>query len=216
MNMPSCCIGQTKRKGKVYVTQSQWTDIPHFTFVTADEKRIDLQIERTVTLEPLENIDLKDRKDLQDFLTIHVWREIIQKWNQYHGRQVPPELHVPDYINLYSPRDTACLPIISPDPILQGSKLVIGVDDICAYPHFHYVRPDHSECLISLLDDKFMSQNELSVQEKNALQEYLQMSCRNRWADTTNYQFLLHLWNLNNQNNAVNEDLPMPNYTMTK
>lgn len=48
MNIPSCCIGQTKQNGKVYVTQSQWTDIPHFTFVTVDDKMIDLQIERAV------------------------------------------------------------------------------------------------------------------------------------------------------------------------
>ena len=216
MNMPSCCIGQTKRKGKVYVTQSQWTDIPHFTFVTADEKRIDLQIERAVTLEPLENIDLKDREDLQDFLTIHVWREIIQKWNQFHGRQVSPELHVPDYINLYSPRDTACLPIKSPDPILQGVKLIIGMDDLYALPHFHYVRPDLSECVISLKDTKIMSRERLSDQEKSALYEYLHAPCRNQWSDTTNHQYLLHLWNLSNPSNAMDENTKMPNYVMMK
>lgn len=56
----------------IMITQSQWTDIPHFTFITAD-KKIDLQIERAVTLEPLENIDLKGRADLQDFLTIDAY-----------------------------------------------------------------------------------------------------------------------------------------------
>lgn len=216
MDMPSCCIGRTKRKGHVYVTQSQWTDIPHFTFITAGKKSIDLQIERAVTLEPLENIDLKERADLQDFLTVNVWRRLIQKWNQFHDRQVFPDLHVPDYINLYSPRETACLPLKSPDPILQGVKLIIGVDDLYALPHFHYVLPNLSECIVSLQEGKIMSREGLSPQEKNALWEYLQSPCRNQWTDTTNYQYLLHLWNLNNQNNQTNENTAMPNDTMMK
>lgn len=212
-------IGRTKLNTRVYVTQDQWTDIPHFTILTEDKDLLGLKIEEACTMEPCDNIDLRERNDLQAFLGytevgLCNWRRVIRTWNRYHERKVLEDLHVPDYLNLYSRRDDAFFPVNDSDPVLDKVILRVELEDSCIIPHFHFVRPDKSECIICLMENRTLSYEKLTAEEKQALTEYLKKACTRKFFEgMTNYQVLLDLWvSQNSDTIPVTGEEPVPDY----
>ena len=212
-------IGRTKLNTRVYVTQDQWTDIPHFTILTADKNLLGLMIEEACTMEPFDNIELNERTDLQSFLGyteegMSNWRKLIRTWNRYHERKVLEDLHVPDYLNLYSRGDDAFFPVDDNDPALDKVVLRVELEDSCSIPHFHFVRPDKSECIVCLLENRMLGYEKLTAEERHALTAYLKKACtRKIFEGMTNFQVLLDLLASQNSNSVpLTGEEPVPDY----
>ena len=98
-------------------------------------------------------------------------------------------------------------------------ELYINTDDVCPLPHFHICDKDTKGKVFNTaicLDDVVYLDHSgktdwLDVKQKKRLINFFQS--KKEPLDITNWQYILILWNTNNEYVKIDLDAPMPDYT---
>ena len=196
------------------------SNIPHFTWYSKRGRPIQLMLEKAMPLDPHVNMELRERKRLQQCLTASNWLKLLREWNEHNTHTVSYMQHVPNYINLQEKVSTYST-VDSTVEIRKGSKVLaevfIDLKDTDKRPHFHYLRPNGIELMISLTDARYFEPvpEKLNHTEKLALAEWMEKP----WpGDLNGFSVYERLWfdwaSIDDYLFYGNEkDVPMPDYT---
>jgi len=102
---------------------------------------------------------------------------------------------------------------------LGNYDVVVYTDDAGMIPHFHILSKDKIfDCCIKIETAEYFHHNRhndvLNSKERKDLMALLQS--KSKRFNMTNWEYLLKLWNDNNSDVEVSEDLPLPDYRTMK
>ena len=197
------------------------SDIPHFNWYPKRGKPVRLMMEKAMPLDTDVNMELRERKRLQQHLSFANWHKLTNAWNEHNARQLSPLFHVPNYINLQTHGNNPEAKI-QKDGEITG-KIFIDSEDTDERPHFHYCRPDGTEVMISLTAAQYLEPVvfELNRKEKAALAQFMTELWPNDFNGFTVYARLCFDWDNYHPTdwflpNQYADIFPMPDYTRLK
>ena len=203
MKKETILIGKTALRHTVEVCAgcNTYPERPHFIYNYRSwlrKKSIMLRMDCAKLLDSMGNLELKYRRDLQQFLTPEHWQKIISAWNQNHAFQFDEKTHVPYYINLLEMQDyTSCSVFSKEINLPDGVSIRIYGNDSDRRPHFHFVRSDGTEAAISLIAPEYLGKAvvPLSPQECASLTAFVYEKGK---TDNTVFHAMLSCWDLEN------------------
>lgn len=194
------------------------TKTPHFIWNPKRGRPIYLMLEKAMMLDHNTNLELQDRKHLQEYMTFARWQKLINAWNDHNATQVSQMLHVPDYINLHTRRKEQCYGVLREKGQLIA-KIYLYSEDEDERPHFHYRRPNGTEVIISLSGAHYLGPvpEELTRAERKILVQYLTSPMPNTHGKRPAYECLCSWWDQLHRTSFFKTGLegdifPMPDY----
>ncbi len=118
--------------------------------------------------------------------------------------------------------------VITYDTIRVGTteiniEIIIWSDEPDATPHFHVFNRNkdrENECCIKIESAEYINLNsintKLDARQRKGLIDFLKQPFGRKAFIGINWEFLLFLWNVNNSQSEVPDDIPMPNYENIK
>lgn len=208
-------IGETALGNLVIIQPHSIIETPHFIYRISDDESINLKLMLAEVIQPGCNMKLRERYDLQNFLTLSVWQQMICTWNEHNHVQVPVMQHIPYYVNLRELR-TVHYPGSQPP---NDCQVYIVQNDEDPRPHFHYLLPDETELAISLYGAFYLLPSRRILNRKERLELYQYLSAPTSTDGNVPYDQLIELWNNQNclpstQRGAlpIDDILCMPDY----
>lgn len=217
-------IGITKLNAKIWVCDHCAAyRTPHFIYQYKQNQSITLLIERAEVLDSRDNLELKYRRDLEEFLDAKAWAKLLGVWNEHNEMKVPGNLHRPFYMNLVQIQDIASVVTKKDRKFLNGAIIYIVVDDEEKHPHFHYRFPNGNHVAISLIYPGYVAVTGRHLSENEIDKMYCFLQQENTLIGMTKYEELLLLWNEQNCTYeaaspyvSVDEKNEMPDYSRLK
>lgn len=201
------------------------SSIPHFNWYPKKGKPVRLMMGKAMPLDPKVNMELQERKKLQQYLSFSNWHKMISLWNDHNTNQVSHMAHVPNYIDLQTNRFTSGWPgkaAIQKDGELLA-EIFIDPEETEGRPHFHYRRPNGTEVMISLTTAQYLEpvDEELNRMEKTMLARFMTEQWPNDLNGFSVYDFLCFVWEFDHYADFLlpgeNTDIfPEPDYTKLK
>ena len=175
-------------------------------------------LEKAMIMDQNVNMELRDRRHLQDYLTFEHWHKLIAAWNDHNEMKVSMMQHVPDYINLQTKRKEQCYGVLRRKGQVIA-KIYHSSEDEDERPHFHYRRPNGTEVMISLTGAHYLKPvaEELTKSEKEALVQYLKSPITGSHSKKPAYECLCNWWDQLHRTcffkTGLDGDIfPMPDY----
>lgn len=201
------------------------SSIPHFTWYPKQGEPVRLMMEKPMPLDPNVNMELQERKKLQQYLSFSNWQKMITIWNEHNTHQMSQMAHVPNYINLQTNRFTSGWhekAVIQKDGEIIA-EVFIDPEETEERPHFHYRRPNGTEVMISLISAQYLEplNVELNRMEKSILAEFMTEIWPKDFNGFSVYDRLCFVWDSVYDTNwfltgQYADIFPMPDYTKLK
>lgn len=233
MGNETILIGKTKlnRDVKVCCNCECYPDYPHFIY-NSGRNAVAISMLEARFVDHDVNIDLKERQDIEVFLSIvnkkydiTNWEVLKMLWNQNNKIQIPKHSHKPYYRNLIEYVDYANISYGNKDISLKGARVYCSTE-VEQEPHFHYELSDGTDIAISFLEAVYLEpiKRKLTDKEIENLITFLNNKMPNKCFKCTNWEFAITMWN--NQNcyddkegiyppcKKLKEDLKIPDYRL--